>query len=176
MSYVVAIANRWTMAARTSWTLGAFFVIAVAFCTGPGAALGEETSAHRFVGAAKCKTCHKKEGIGNQYGIWLESKHAKAYETLAGEQAAEWAADVGIADPQADEKCVKCHVTAYGVPEERLSRKFKKTLGVQCEAEEDHDRSGAGGLEGSGAPERGGLHHLPQRREPGLEARSIHAG
>ncbi|MBW2269900.1 MAG: cytochrome c family protein [Deltaproteobacteria bacterium] len=130
----MAIANRWTMAARTSWTLGAFFVIAVAFCTGPGAALGEETSAHRFVGAAKCKTCHKKEGIGNQYGIWLESKHAKAYETLAGEQAAEWAADVGIADPQADEKCVKCHVTAYGVPEERLSRKFKKTLGVQCEA------------------------------------------
>ena len=89
---------------------------------------------HDYVGAAKCKTCHKKDGIGNQYGVWLDGKHSKAYETLAGEQAGKWAAEAGVDDPQNDDKCVKCHVTAHGVPEERLSKKFDKTLGVQCEA------------------------------------------
>jgi hypothetical protein len=66
--------------------------------------------------------------------VWLDTKHAKAFETLASDQAKEWGAEAGVDDPQTDEKCVKCHVTAYGVPEDRLSIKFDKTLGVQCEA------------------------------------------
>jgi hypothetical protein len=90
--------------------------------------------AHKYVGPKKCKTCHKKEGIGNQYGVWLESKHAKAFETLAGEQAAEWAADAGVTDPQADEKCVKCHVTAYGVDASLLPMSYAQADSVTCEA------------------------------------------
>ena len=86
-----------------------------------------------FVGVAKCRTCHKKDAIGNQYGVWLDGKHAKAYETLASDEAKKWAAEAGVDDPQNDDKCLKCHVTAHGVPEDRLSRKFDKTLGVQCE-------------------------------------------
>jgi len=89
---------------------------------------------HKYVGAVKCKSCHKKEPIGNQYGAWLESQHAKAYETLAGDQAKKWGAEAGVDDPQNDEKCVKCHTTAYGVPDEMVSRKFDRTAGVQCEA------------------------------------------
>jgi YD repeat-containing protein len=79
----------------------------------------------KYAGATKCRSCHKKEPIGNQYGAWLDSKHAKALESLATDQAKEWAAEAGVADPQTDEQCVKCHVTAHGVPKERLGLKFK---------------------------------------------------
>ncbi len=89
---------------------------------------------HQYVGARKCRTCHKKEPIGNQYGVWLEGPHAKAFETLASEKALEWAADAGVDDPQTDERCVKCHATAHGVPDERVSRKFDRKAGVQCES------------------------------------------
>ena len=107
-------------------------LVALALCLSIGASAAD--AEHDYVGVSKCKTCHKKEGIGNQYGLWLDTKHAKAYETLASDQAKEWAAEAGVDDPQTDDKCVKCHVTAHGVPEERLSRKFDKTLGVQCES------------------------------------------
>ena len=105
---------------------------ALALCLTAGTATAE--GEHGFVGVAKCKTCHKKEGIGNQYGVWLDKKHSKAYEALASDEAKKFAAEAGIADPQADDKCLKCHTTAHGVSEERLSKKFDKTLGVQCES------------------------------------------
>jgi hypothetical protein len=89
---------------------------------------------HKYVGAVKCKSCHKKENIGNQYGWWLESTHAKAYESLATDKAKKWGAEVGIDDPQQDEKCVKCHVTAHGVADDMVSKKFDRLAGVQCEA------------------------------------------
>lgn len=89
---------------------------------------------HEFVGHKRCKTCHKKAAIGNQYEIWLESKHAKAYETLATEKAKEWGAEVGVDDPQTNEKCIKCHSTAHGIPDELVSKSFDRTAGVQCEA------------------------------------------
>jgi YD repeat-containing protein len=89
---------------------------------------------HKYAGAKKCKSCHKKAEIGNQYGSWLETKHAKAYETLASDKAKKWAAEAGVSDAQTDEKCVKCHVTAHGVDPERLPSKFALSEGVQCEA------------------------------------------
>ena len=60
--------------------------------------------------------------------------HAKAFETLATDKAKKWGAEAGVDDPQTDEKCIKCHTTAYGVPDEMVSRKFDRTAGVQCEA------------------------------------------
>ena len=89
---------------------------------------------HKFAGNHKCKTCHEKEPIGNQYGVWLDSTHAKAFGTLATDKAKKWGAEAGVDDPQADEKCVKCHSTAYGVPDKMVSRKFDRTAGVQCES------------------------------------------
>jgi hypothetical protein len=89
---------------------------------------------HEWVGAKKCRSCHKKEAIGNQYGIWEESRHAKAFDTLASEKAAKWATERGIQDPQTSDECLKCHVTAFGAPDDMVSMKFDRSAGVQCEA------------------------------------------
>lgn len=89
---------------------------------------------HKYVGVKKCRSCHKKAAIGNQYGVWEESKHAKAFEALASEKAKELATAAGVENPQSDERCLKCHVTAYGAPAELLGLKFEANLGVQCEA------------------------------------------
>jgi nitrate/TMAO reductase-like tetraheme cytochrome c subunit len=88
----------------------------------------------KYMGVAKCKTCHKIEKRGDQYTKWLESKHAKAYETLAGEKAMEFAKAKNIEDPQKSEACVKCHVTAYGLDASRYSEKYTMEEGVGCEA------------------------------------------
>ena len=98
-----------------------------------GAAQAGNGQQHKYVGAKKCKTCHEKRDIGDQYGWWLDSAHGKAFETLASDKAREWAAERGVGDPQQTDDCVKCHVTAHGVPDDKLSRKFDRTAGVQCE-------------------------------------------
>ena len=41
----------------------------------------ESKPAHQYVGAKKCKTCHKV-----QYNSWLESGHATAYDKLSDEE------------------------------------------------------------------------------------------
>ena len=107
-------------------------VILALGCWLSGSAAAE--SEHEYAGHMKCKDCHSKKDIGDQYNVWLESTHAKTYETLASKEAKEWAAEAGVDDPQTDEKCIKCHTTAYGVPDEMVSRKFDRTAGVQCEA------------------------------------------
>ncbi len=68
---------------------------------------------HNFVGVKKCKTCHNKAKTGNQYKIWLETGHAKAFESLASEEGMKAAKAAGIEDPQKSGKCLKCHSTAY---------------------------------------------------------------
>ena len=65
---------------------------------------------HEYIGAKKCKICHKKDGV---HPSWLETKHATAWENLKPED-------------QKKEECVGCHstgTTAKGVLLE----------GVQCE-------------------------------------------
>lgn len=88
----------------------------------------------QYVGASKCKTCHKKPEKGEQYKIWSESAHAKAYETLAGEKAMAIAKEKGIADPQKADECLQCHVTGHGVAAELLGTKYAVTDGVGCES------------------------------------------
>jgi hypothetical protein len=66
---------------------------------------------HEYIGANKCKICHKKDGI---HPSWLETKHAKAWENLKPEQ-------------QKDKNCVGCHTTGTTAKGELLE-------GVQCEA------------------------------------------
>jgi hypothetical protein len=89
---------------------------------------------HKYVGVKKCKSCHKKEAIGNQYGKWLDAKHSKAYENLASDDAKKAAAEKGIDDPQKAGECLKCHVTAYDVDPKLVAKKFDITQGVQCES------------------------------------------
>jgi len=98
---------------------------------GTTAAVGGE---HVFVGAQKCKMCHKSEAAGAQYQKWADSKHAKAYETLGTEEAKKIAADKGLGDPQKEDACLKCHVTGHGAKPELLGEKYSITEGVSCES------------------------------------------
>jgi hypothetical protein len=98
-----------------------------------GSAASEETQ-RMYVGVAKCKTCHKTEAQGLQFALWEKSAHAKAFATLAGEQAKAIAKEKGIEDPQKAEACVKCHVTAHGVDAKFLGEGFVAADGVQCES------------------------------------------
>jgi len=68
-----------------------------------------EKVTHPYVGAKKCKTCHKV-----QFNSWLETGHATTFDVLSDEE-------------KKKEECVACHqtgTTAKGVLLE----------GVQCEA------------------------------------------
>jgi hypothetical protein len=87
-----------------------------------------------YVGAAKCRLCHGTERVGNQYHLWTESKHAKAFETLASDKAKAMAKKQGIADPQKAPECLPCHVTGYGEPAERFGPSYAQAEGVTCEA------------------------------------------
>ena len=68
-----------------------------------------------YIGSAKCKMCHNKVEKGAQFTQWEESAHAKAFETLKSEQAAQIAKEKGI-DGNAWEtpECLKCHTTGFG--------------------------------------------------------------
>ena len=89
---------------------------------------------NKYIGAEKCKSCHGAKESGDQYSAWKAMKHAKAFATLASEEAKKTAAAKGIADPQKAEACVKCHVTAFAAPESQIKKGFDRTQGVQCEA------------------------------------------
>ncbi len=57
-----------------------------------------------YIGANKCKMCHKGEKNGNIWEGWLDSKHAKSLETLVAK------------GEQNNAECLACHVTGYGTP------------------------------------------------------------
>ncbi len=87
--------------------------------------------AHNFVGAKKCKMCHNKPKVGNQYSIWLDTKHSKAFENLASDEAKKAAKEAGVEDPQKSGKCLKCHSTAYNHKETMATNlAVKKSTGV----------------------------------------------
>lgn len=98
------------------------------------AELSQGKKANRYIGAQKCKNCHAAAESGNQFEAWSKMKHASAFATLASDDAKKIGKDKGIADPQKDDKCLKCHVTAFGVPEDQIAKGFDKSLGVQCES------------------------------------------
>ena len=100
---------------------------------GKGTAPGTPAAENKYIGADKCKSCHGKPEIGDQYGHWKTMEHSKAFETLASEEAKKIGAEKGIADPQKADQCVKCHVTAFGVPEAEIKKGFNVAHGVQCE-------------------------------------------
>lgn len=88
----------------------------------------------KYEGAASCKMCHMTPKSGAAYKIWQASKHAKAYATLASEEAKAIGKKLGIADPQKSEKCLSCHVTAAGVDAKLLGPKYSIEEGVGCES------------------------------------------
>jgi len=93
-----------------------------------------EESDPQYVGSAKCKICHKAEKRGAQYTKWEESKHSKAYEVLASEEAVTAGKEMGVDNPQSSDKCLRCHVTAFGAAAELKAESFDQTEGIGCEA------------------------------------------
>jgi hypothetical protein len=62
-----------------------------------------EAAAHDYVGTSKCKMCHKGESKGMVWENWLETKHAKAMETLDAEKGED-----------KNPECLKCHTVGFG--------------------------------------------------------------
>lgn len=80
--------------------------IAVAFTMA-----GDEKAKHEYIGAKKCKICHKKDGT---YESWLTTKHATAWDELTDEQ-------------KKDENFIKFYTTG-------TDKKGELLTGIQCEA------------------------------------------
>ena len=121
------------------WPLvGLTVLLAFAFgnaSTSVASAPGQKASKPvKYVGAAKCKSCHSKKQTGHQFGIWTTSKHAAAFVTLESEEAKEFRAARGVDDPVQSDECLRCHVTGHGEPKERFARSFDAKLGIQCES------------------------------------------
>jgi hypothetical protein len=75
-----------------------------------------------YVGAKKCKMCHKSEKQGKQYPLWEEGKHSKSFNSLSTD-----AAQALAADATENPDCLKCHAPfATKAPE-------FKAEGVSCE-------------------------------------------
>jgi len=114
------------------------FLLALAIVTFVGSSVIHDAASagekHMFIGASKCKTCHKKPEAGEQFPLWEKSQHAQAYAVLAGEKAMEIAKAKGIDNPQEADACLKCHVTGHGAAAELLGTKYDKTEGVTCES------------------------------------------
>lgn len=118
---------------RTYWLVAALIAAGLASAQlAPAAHAGG--NAHLYVGATKCKTCHGKPEIGDQYSAWAKTKHAKAMDSLRTEKARQWAKERGIADPATAKECVECHTTAYTAPAELKGSKYSLEEGVSCEA------------------------------------------
>ena len=87
-----------------------FFLIAVCFMVVVSMVHAGDFT---YVGAKKCKMCHKSVKKGEVYGKWEKGPHAKAFESLKGK------------GEEKNAECLKCHVTDASVD---------PTEGVGCEA------------------------------------------
>ncbi len=89
----------------------------------------------KYVGVKRCRRCHKKDELGNQYARWKKLKHYKAYKNLAKDKALEVAKKAGVTgNPQESDKCLKCHTTAFGEDKSKFDDEFQIKYGVQCES------------------------------------------
>jgi YVTN family beta-propeller protein len=85
----------------------------------------------KYAGVAACGTCHKGAMMGYQWSIWRMSPHARAWAVLGTPKGMEIARGKGIADPQGNAACLKCHSTT--VDGARMAG-FSPDEGVGCEA------------------------------------------
>ena len=113
-------------------------VALAALLTAPPTSAGEAISqevAHRYVGVRKCRTCHKKELLGNQVEAWRGGPHQPAYATLENEHSALLAKQLDLKLPAHESPaCLRCHVTAYALPEAAFAYELDLVDGVQCES------------------------------------------
>ena len=83
---------------------------------------------YSYVGVKVCAKCHSEQAIGNQYGKWRNSPHARAYLILKTEQAEKIAGMRNITEPWKEQSCLQCHTTGGGKTDKIPAQ------GVGCEA------------------------------------------
>lgn len=93
-------------------------------------------SKYKYVGVNTCvEPCHKSEAQGDQFEVWENSKHSKAFLELQTNAADSIARSLGYETPAAETKeCIKCHTLGIDVDEGELQSSFDLTQGVQCES------------------------------------------
>lgn len=93
-------------------------------------------AAPELIGAPKCKSCHRAK-TGDQWQIWSESAHARAFERLASAESQKIAADRGLGDPQQEAACLQCHATKASLGGQVVINEkanYTNDEGVGCEA------------------------------------------
>ncbi len=80
-----------------------------------------------YVGAGKCKICHKTEKQGRQFPLWEEKKHSKSFAALSSSEAPAKAQEMGVENPAESPDCLKCHAPLF-----EKAPEFKEE-GVTCE-------------------------------------------
>lgn len=109
--------------------LGVVVVCVVALC---GTSYGEDPA--KYVGSQACKMCHADKAAGEQYNLWKDSKHAKAYESLLTDKAKEMAAKAKVETPPAESpECLRCHTTGYDKAAKSSPAGVTAKDGVTCE-------------------------------------------
>jgi len=89
---------------------------------------------YNYVGADLCKLCHNKKELGDQYDVWANTSHSKAFYTLGTPEGRKVADKLGIKDPQQSNKCLRCHSTCHAFTEEKMAEDLQVEDGVQCES------------------------------------------
>lgn len=80
-----------------------------------------------YVGAEKCKICHRTEKQGQQFPIWEAGKHSKSFQALSSDKAPQFAKELGVENPAESPKCLQCHSPLYEKAPDL------KAEGVTCE-------------------------------------------
>jgi YVTN family beta-propeller protein len=87
-----------------------------------------------YIGARACGVCHDGKHMGDQFSIWMRTRHAKAYTSLAKPEAKEIAHRSGIpVEPQQSPMCLGCHATGADAEDWEKDDAFSIRDGVQCE-------------------------------------------
>jgi len=108
--------------------LGMMGVLALGFSF--TSAVSADNDEPEYVGFNQCQVCHS-----HQNAVWREMGHAKAYDRLKTDEAKAVAAELGLDVPPAEHPdCLRCHVTAYDVENERPRAPIRLEQGVQCES------------------------------------------
>jgi hypothetical protein len=94
----------------------------------------EQLAGAKYLGSRGCRPCHMSRAQGRMAKIWSDSPHAAAYDTLGTPRGLEVAQANGVGNPQTDDKCLRCHATAFGVEDSRRARRFGLEDGVSCES------------------------------------------
>ncbi len=109
-------------------------LLLVNFPGSPEVLAGGTPKRFNYIGVDLCLLCHKAEQLGNQYAVWSNTLHSKAFYTLQTPEAEEVAARQGIKNPQCSPECLHCHSTAFAFSKEKMAKDLRVEDGVQCES------------------------------------------